>query len=129
MMVMIEIIGDDVLEFGIGAGANIAGDIMTVFVHDKENVGAVEISPEAFVGTKETFGISAVIRSEWLARIETRDWAVFSDIFVGVGVVFENWSGPVDDFVTAAFEIPSPVDGTFIKFGATADNEFFHNCK
>lgn len=60
LVVMIEIVGNDMLEFGIGAGADIAGDIVAIFIHDKENVGTVEIFPEAFVGAEETFGIGTV---------------------------------------------------------------------
>lgn len=127
LMVMVEVISNDVLEFGIGASTDIAGDIVAVFVHDEENIGAVKILPKAFVGAKETLGISTVARSEGLARVEARNWSVLDGVFIGVGIILENWSWPINDFVTATLEITSPVDGTFVKFGATADNEFFHN--
>lgn len=100
---------------------------MTVFVHDKENIGTVKISPEAFVSAKKALGVSAVVRAERLARIKTRNWAVLGGVFANVGVVLENWGRPVNDFVATALKITSPVDGTFVKFGATANNEFFHN--
>lgn len=127
LVMMVEIISNDVLEFGIGASTDIAGDIVAVFIHDKEDIGTVKIFPEAFVGAKETLGISTVARSERLARVEARNWAVLDGVFIDVGIILENWSGPINDFVTATLEITSPVDGTFVKFGATADNEFFHN--
>lgn len=130
LVVMVEIIGDDVLKFGIGASANIASNIVTIFVHDKENVGTVEVFPEAFVSAEEALGISAVVWGEGLAGIETRDGPVLDVIIVGaIGVVIKNRGRPVDYFVTATLEIASPIDGTFIKFGTTANNEFFHNCK
>ncbi len=127
LMVMVEVISNDVLEFGIGASTDIAGDIVAVFVHDEDNIGAVKILPKAFVGAKETLGISTVARSEGLARVEARNWAILDGVFIGVGIILENWGWPINNFVTATLEITSPVDGTFVKFGATADNEFFHN--
>jgi len=129
LVVMVEVVSDDMLELGIGASTDVAGNIMTVFIHNEEDVGAVKVLPEALVGAKETFSVSAVIRSEWLARIKARDWTILGGVFVGVGIILKNWGRPVDDLVATTFKITSPVDGTFVKFGATANNEFFHDCK
>lgn len=58
---VIKIIGDDVLELGVSAGANIAGDTVAIFVHNEENIGAIEIFPKALISTNEAFGIGVVI--------------------------------------------------------------------
>lgn len=128
LMVMIEIVRNDVLEFGISAGADVTDGVATIFVHDEEDVSAIEIFPEAFVSADETFGVGAVVFGEKFCSVEARNGAVFDLVIIdGVGIVFENRGGPVNDFIATTFEIASPVDGAFVEFGATANNEFFHN--
>ncbi len=40
--------------------------------------------------------------------------------------VLKKWSGPVDDFVATALEIAAPIEGAFVEFCATRDDEFLH---
>lgn len=127
LVMVVEIISNDVLEFGVSTDTNVAVDIMMVFVHDEEDIGAVEILPEALVGAEEAFGIGAVARLQRSAGIETGDGAVGDKIVINsFGVVIKNGRWPVNDFVATSFKVASPIDGAFVKFGASANDEFFH---
>lgn len=127
LVMVIEIISDDMLEFGIGTSADVTSNAVVVFIHDEEDIGAVEVFPEAFISAEEAFGVGAVAFGERLAGVEARNRAVFDGIVNGVRIILKNGSRPINDRITATFEIAPPVDGTFVEFGATTNNEFFHN--
>ncbi len=98
-LAVVEVVDDDISEFGDGAGADIAADIVFVFIHEKENVGAVEILVKRSINIGD---------------------------FGGVIVVEGDWGGVVDDFVALAFEIAVPIVNAVLKLGTACNDEFFH---
>ncbi len=70
-----------------------------VFVHEKESISAIEMAIKTTV-----------------------DFGHFDGI-IALGDGF----GPVENFVTATFEIAAPVGTLFGKFGAAGNDDFFHD--
>ena len=95
----VEIGDNSISELGEGAGANVTTDVVFVFVHEEENVGAINILVEGDVNVGEIGGIISF---------------------------FGDRGRKINDFVTPALKVAAPVSGTFLKFGVTSDNEFFH---
>ncbi len=119
----IEVADDGVGDLGDHAAADVAFDAVFVFVHEEKGVGLVEILVEALVDFGLALGVIVVARGEPTAEREARGGLGFVGSF-GFG---RDRAGPVDDFVAAAFEVTTPVEGTLVELRAAGDNEFFHD--
>lgn len=114
----VEIIDDGVGDLGDHAAADVTFDAVFIFVHEEEGVGLVEVFVETLVDLGEALTVIVVTRGEPTA--EGKTWG-------GLGLVDGVWlggdgAGPVDNFVAAAFEVATPVEGAFVEFGAAGDD-------
>lgn len=96
---VVEVINDDISDFGDGTGANIAFDAVFIFIHDKEDVGAVKV---LIIGS-----------------INIGD---FGSMFGVEG----NSGGEIEHFVTLTFEETVPIADAILEFGAAGNDKFFH---
>lgn len=106
----IEITNDDVSEFGDGAGADVPLDAVFVFVHEEEGIGLVEVFIEAFIEISEALGVVGVSGFEPAAKRETGSGLGFVK-----GFFFKrDGGGPVNDVVTTAFKVASPIERALV---------------
>ncbi len=122
-MAAIEIVDDAIGELGDGAGADVTFDAVFIFVHDEVKIGLIEMFVELLIELSHAIGVGGIARAN--KATEREAW---SGRLLGEEVfVFEERTGPVNDFIAAAFKIATPVECTFVKFATAGDNEFFHD--
>lgn len=97
---VIEIFDDGIGEFRESARANVTTDVFIIFVHKEKDISAFKILEKRDIDVGKVFGI--VTFGRYGARI-------------------------INNFITATFEITSPVSGTFLEFGTSCDDKFFHD--
>ncbi len=56
----IKVVNDCVHELGKRASANVAFDILLIFVHEKEGVGLIDVFVKTLVDISETFGVVGI---------------------------------------------------------------------
>lgn len=89
-------VGDDgITELGKRARSDIATDVVFVFIHKEEDIGAIDVLVEGGIDVSVVFGKISFFRN---------------DVWV------------VDDFVATTFEVATPIGGTFLKLGAPSNN-------
>lgn len=106
----IEVVNDGVGDLGDHAAADVAFDAVLIFIHEEESVGLVEVLIEALVDLGEALAVIVVARGEPTSEGEAWGGLGFVD---GLGLG-GNRARPVDDFVAAAFEVATPVEGAFV---------------
>lgn len=95
LLAAVEIADQDIGKLGKSAGADVAANVVFIFIHEEESVSPVEVLVKRGVDVSEIFGIVALGR---------------------------DGTGEVDNVVATSFKIPAPIGGTFLELRAASNN-------